>query len=264
MIKLARRALNAFALRFSEAEKRLAELWLVQAPPLNPGSNSATTPDGKILTVEFSLFNPKWFDEFGITPTTIFDVGSYDAGDAIRFKETYPKAAVYTFEADPHRFPVVDQNAAAFGITAVNLAVCDHDGQMDWFPSTSAGASGAQGSIFPHSETYKSAYPNVMQTERRKVQSTRLDTFCSRSGISNVDFIHVDVEGAEFNVVAGLGNVRPAIIFLETISRGLWRGARSSADVHRLLSRYGYVLAGDFRSDRLYVRPDVIGERGLA
>ncbi|MGD0420695.1 MAG: FkbM family methyltransferase [Xanthobacteraceae bacterium] len=260
MIAIARRALNAFALRFSEAEKRLAELSLVQNSPLTPGIQNVMTSDGKAIPVGFSLFNPNWLDEFGIVPTTIFDVGSYDAGDAIRFKQAYPDALVYAFEADPARFAVVDCNAQAFGVEAVNLAVSDHDGNADWFASNAAGAVGGQGSLFPHTELYKARYRGVRQTGRIKVQTTRLDSFCRRSGIDNIDFLHVDVEGAEFNVIAGLGTLRPAMLFIETISRGLWHGAYSSADVHRLLSRYGYVLASDFRSDRLYVIPSVISE----
>jgi hypothetical protein len=131
---------------------------------------------------------------------------------------------------------------------------------VDWFQSRPVedGTIGAQGSLFLHTEAYKARYPSIKQATGTKVQSTRLDTFCSRSGSSSIDLLHVDVEGAEFNVISGMGELRPAMIFVETMSRGLWQGARSSADVHRLLSSRGYALVGDFRSDRLYVRPDVI------
>ena len=71
---------------------------------------------------------------------------------------------------------------------------------------------------------------------------------------------HIDVEGAEYQVLMGMGSMRPKMIFVEASSNGteLWIGAKSSRDVHRLISKYGYALAGDFTSDRLYVRFDLL------
>ena len=260
--QLVRQAVDAFALQFSEAEKRFAEISLVRSPPLTPGTKTFVRPDdGNGIHADTSLFNPRWLQEFGMVPRTIFDIGSYDGGDAIRFAQTFPLASVFTFEADPDRFAIVERNTSGFGIKAINLAVCDHDGETDWFPIKSANGAGGQGSIFAHTIAFAARYPAIKQADTMPVPCTRLDTFCSRADIRRIDLMHIDVEGAEFNVIEGLGALRPRMIFLETMSRDLWQGAKSSADVHRLLSRRGYVLAGDFRSDRLYVAHDSIGEK---
>jgi hypothetical protein len=86
----------------------------------------------------------------------------------------------------------------------------------------------------------------------QRLLCARLDSFCIEQGIDKIDLLHIDVEGAEYEVLIGMANMRPALIYLETISRGQWTGAKSSGEVHRLLSRIGYCLAGDFRTDRLY------------
>jgi FkbM family methyltransferase len=239
---IVRRALDAFALRFSVAEQRLSDLTLVRHPVNTVGS----------------FFNPLWLSEFGIEPRSIMDIGSYDAFDAIRLKQHYPQARVMAFEADPDRFTVVNRNTSENGVVAVQCAVGSIDGYLGWYQSKTADGVGSQGSFFPHAKQIPGIFQSKAPTE---VQVTRLDTYCRQNSIDKIDLIHIDVEGAEYEVLTGLGDIRPKMIFLEMIARQTWKGARSSADLHRLLTRLGYVLAGDFRSDRLYVRADVVIEQ---
>src|SRR5215831_5120743 len=98
-----------------------------------------------------SRFNMAWLDEFRISPKVIFDVGSYDGGDSIRFKHRFPDARVIAFEADPERYAVVSANVAPFGIACVNAAVCDRDEPVPWYSSHDArfhsSKTGSQGSM---------------------------------------------------------------------------------------------------------------------
>ena len=50
-----------------------------------------------------SLFNLDWLKFLIESPKTIFDVGCYDGGDSIRFKQEFPISEVYSFEASPTR-----------------------------------------------------------------------------------------------------------------------------------------------------------------
>lgn len=156
---------------------------------------------------------------------------------------------IFAFEADPFLFPAVKKNAASFDATAVNLAACDREGTIEW----NVANGGGQGSLFSHTDNYKQRYRGVAQVSRTTVACGRLDTFCRVNAVEKIDFLHLDVEGAEYEVLIGLGDLRPSVIFLETISRDLWIGAKSCAQVHQLLSQMGYCVAGDFRGDRLYV-----------
>jgi FkbM family methyltransferase len=240
-MSIVRRVLDAFALRFSVAEQRLADLTLVRQPVSAVGS----------------LFNPAWLSEFGVDPRVIMDIGSYDAFDAIRLKTQFPQARVIAFEADPDRFAIAERNAQGSGVTVVPCAVGASDGQRGWYQAKSTDGIGGQGSFFVHAKTFA----NISQAKAANdVHVTRLDSYCRGAGIADIDLLHIDVEGAEYEVLTGLGALRPKMIFLETIARHNWKGAKSSADLHRFLTRARYVLAGDFRSDRLYVRADLVAE----
>jgi FkbM family methyltransferase len=183
------------------------------------------------------------------------DIGSYDAADAIRLKHDFAQARVIAFEADPDRFVDVSRNAAASGVMAVQCAVGAIDGNLAWYQAKAKGGIGSQGSLFPHTKLFAGFSQAKLPTQVRVI---RLDTYCRQNGIDEIDLAHIDVEGAEYEVLTGMGDIRPKMIFLETMAREIWAGAKSAAELHRLLTRLGYVLAGDFRSDRLYVRSDLV------
>jgi FkbM family methyltransferase len=240
-MSIVRRALDAIAVRFSVAEQRLSDLTLVRQPVSTIGS----------------LFNPAWLSEFGIEPRLVMDIGSYDAFDAIRLKRQFPQARVIAFEADPDRFIVVNRNAGESGVIAVQSAVGSIDGHLGWYQAKDKNGVGSAGSLFPHTKRFSGFYQSKAASD---VRVTRLDSYCRQNNIDEIDLTHMDVEGAEYEVLKGLGDLRPKMIFLEMMARETWNGARTSADLHCFLTRAGYILAGDFRSDRLYVRADLVIE----
>ncbi|MBZ0128632.1 MAG: FkbM family methyltransferase [Rhodobacteraceae bacterium] len=211
-----------------------------------------TEIDGETVQVTHSPFNPAWLEEMAITPQVIFDVGSYDGGDGLRLKRHFPSAQVVSVEADPEQFEQVRSHVQSAGNILVNSAICDHDGEIDWFSATIDGKSHAQGSLYRQSKTYKRRFGFVVQaSEPVKVPATRLDTLCQRLGIARIDLLHMDIEGAEFVALQSLGDIRPTIIYLE-LSDKLFVGSRSRAETQRLLADMGYEELLRFGPDRLY------------
>jgi FkbM family methyltransferase len=205
-------------------------------------------------------FNMAWVKEFGIEPKTILDIGSFDGGDSIRFKQGFPGVRVVAFEADPDCFAMLSRNAGPFGVECVHAAMCDNDGEANWYQSHDSRSreSGSQGSMYRHSPEYQQRYGFVQQsTVPIKVGGARVDSFCSKAGIAEIDIAQIDVEGAEYEVIVGFGAILPRLLYIEAMSSGGWIGARQISDLHRHLSRTGYLLAGEFFSDRLYIRSDV-------
>jgi FkbM family methyltransferase len=72
-----------------------------------------------------------------------------------------------------------------------------------------------------------------------------LDDFCAREGIGRVDFVKIDVEGAELQVLEGGEDVieahRPAML-IEIEARHTARYGHSPEDVAGWLTRRGYVM----------------------
>ena len=56
-------------------------------------------------------------------PSVIFDIGSYDGGDAVRFKKAFPGAQVYAIEASKERFEQVARICRPLGIVCFRAAI---------------------------------------------------------------------------------------------------------------------------------------------
>jgi FkbM family methyltransferase len=243
---------------------RIDSLRLVHNPAEQDGEFACLVPgtlDERRLY--HSRFNMAWLDELRISPKVVLDIGAYDGGDSIRFKYRFPEARVVAFEADPERHRIIADNVAPFGITCVNAAACDRDAPVPWYPShdgrNSDVGTGSQGSMYRHSPEFQRRHDFVKQSAAAiTVDGIRVDTFCARAGIAEIDVAHIDVEGAEHEVVAGFGRILPKMVYAEVAPFDAWIGARRPHELHRKLSSMGYVLAAELINDRLYIRADLV------
>lgn len=89
---------------------------------------------------------------------------------------------------------------------------------------------------------------NYKNFEKIEVQAFTLEQLCLREKITRVDFLSIDVEGAELDVLRGanLESIQPKLILLEDKHLYL--------NKHRFLVRSGYVLAKRNNRNCWYVK----------
>lgn len=198
-----------------------------------------------------SAFRPEWIP----TPAVVLDVGAYDFGDSIRFKMTWPEAAVYGFEMDPDNFGKFSAAAIAAGVEVMNVAIADRDGKAPWWKARHIEGVNAQGSLLRQGQVYKYWFGRIVRQEPApaETETMTLSTFCASRGIGKIDFLHIDAEGAESKVLRGLGPLRPAYIYAEFLFDGGWDGQEPLLDTERLLEGMGYRILRMLPHDRLYV-----------
>ncbi|MEA2826679.1 MAG: hypothetical protein QOG43_1118 [Actinomycetota bacterium] len=141
------------------------------------------------------------------------DVGANIGLYALGLSHLAAKGKVYAFEPSPSAYGHLQSNLQVNGATnveACNLAVSDTVGTVHFhdFSFFSAGSfSSDEGSLLS-SESYGS--------QSFEAATTTLDEFVADHKIDRVDFIKVDVEGAELSVLAGaektLATYRPATV----------------------------------------------------
>ena len=80
------------------------------------------------------------------------------------------------------------------------------------------------------------------RVERRAM--TTLAALCSAQGVEKIDFLKVDVEGAEADVLAGndWSRFRPKVVVLEAIAPGTGAPAWDAFEPYLLAQGYGFVL----------------------
>lgn len=214
--------------------------------------------------VEFgrSMFNLEWVTAITETPKVIFDIGCYDCGDSIRFKRRFPTCEVYSFEAAPQRHEKLKATAAKYNLNLVTKAVSDVVGTLTFYNSLVDNERiDAQGSFFKHTPIYKAKNPRIIQSDNGvEVETTTVKAFSDSKGITEIDLLYVDVEGAELQVIKGMGNLRPKLVFVETLDfanetkEPMWLGAATnSQELEDYLLSIGYELLKVLDADRLYV-----------
>jgi len=193
-------------------------------------------------------------------PTVIVEFGSYDGGDGVYYKKLFPDAEVYSLEADADRFEVVRANGEIFGLNTYNYAVCEYDGEIEFYSVEDPNVmdhtlkTGSSGSINQRTTLYKNMFPHLKEREGYKVPCTRLDSFCKSQGLKNIDFLHVDVEGAEHRVIQGFGELRPKLVWMETYLGKDYYGENAyvTEDLHQSMTSIGYVVVESTPADTLY------------
>lgn len=209
-----------------------------------------------------SAFKFEWFVR---EPKVILDVGTYDGADAALFKETFPLCRVIAFEACPDNYGAMKRRAfaAATGVELVHAAACDFDGEIPFFSNTDTkqvGHFGQSGSVLEPTKAidnkWRGGMGHIRFKEPRRVPAVRLDTFCAAQGITAIDLLHMDVQGAESMVLDGMGALLPGMIFLEideVKETGGYLGCVPLAELEARLTSRGYVKQWASINDALYV-----------
>ena len=124
----------------------------------------------------------------------IIDAGSNIGMSVLFFKFLYPEAHITCFEPDPDSFEMLKRNIAInhfSDVSAHNVALSDNDEPLTLYRSTSRGGAGHT------TKTYLRLEDKPIATQ---VISKKLSTFIK----TNVDFLKIDVEGAEYQVLRDL------------------------------------------------------------
>ena len=145
----------------------------------------------------------------------VLDVGANIGIFTMAVKARNPEASVYAFEAIPDTFQVLQRNVGLLddsGVHLYNVALGTQDGgeaTFTFFPNM-PGNSTAVPSLKEENRPVmdhifgKELSDFLHQTETRTVPSRTLSSMIREAGIHAIDYLKVDVEGAEVSVLQGI------------------------------------------------------------
>jgi FkbM family methyltransferase len=214
-----------------------------------------------------SDFNFGWVNQ--VIPNkqdlTIFDIGSFNFSDSIRFKNYFPNAKVYGIEADKFNYDTYYQSAQDSGVSTHFYAITDKTGEVTFYPSRKISFNNddnhdmwtCSGSIL---KPIEAADPRIKyDMEGITVPSIRLDEFCKENNIEEIDVIHMDVQGNEYWALKGLGDnskLYPKILYCETYEFHTYESGLKLEDLDNLLFEMGYKIGARLQFDTLYIKND--------
>lgn len=144
---------------------------------------------------------------------TILDIGSNDGSHGLWFFEIFKNPKVYCFEPDPRAIARFKANVGDRpNIKLFEMALCDRVGEIAFYQSSGQRNEGEaqhmpegwdlSGSI-RQPKQHLVVHPWVKFEQKVTVAASTLDTWCAEQGIGPIDFIWMDVQGAEMDVFKG-------------------------------------------------------------
>ena len=187
---------------------------------------------------------------------TLFDIGACEGEDSVRYARRFPRARVFTFEPLPANQALVRANFTRHAVTTaelVPLALSDRAGEAVFHVSTGrpkelfAGEEwnyGNKSSSLLAPATAGPMHGWIEFKEKITVRTETLAAFCAAREIPRVDFIHMDVQGAEQLVLAGAGPMLRHVtsLWLEVSDEAVYAGQGLRSDIARLLTAAGFAL----------------------
>jgi FkbM family methyltransferase len=144
-----------------------------------------------------------------ISIKTIIDVGANTGGYSQELRMRFSKAAIYAIEPHPETFKILSAFAKKNRIYAYKQGLGDHIGKEKLWDF-------ANDAVLKHTQptsTLASTLRKVVEDfHKQKAQSyvfemDTLDNFTKKKGIRKIDFLKIDVEGAELSVLRGARNL---------------------------------------------------------
>lgn len=215
------------------------------------GLNNAFAPASRLLrglpaVTEAAITHAEIRELVGIPDPVILEIGCNDGRDTLRFLEVFEQPRVYCFEPDPR---AVKRFQHAVGdrddVQLFELALGHKQGQTDFHMS-----SGNESEEWPEGWDFSGSirrpakhlelHPWCRFDQVITVEITTLDHWCIEQGIQQIDFIWMDVQGAEIDVIRGgsaaLSKTR--FLYTEYSDLELYAGQASLIELVRALEGF--------------------------
>lgn len=203
---------------------------------------------------------------------SILDVGSCEGEDSLRYLKEFPQSRVVAFEPYPENIKKIRQligapfaNRFLLEEAAVSDAIGEavlniSSGHPPGLPDSDSWDYGNKSSslLAPAALIYR-FHPWLRFSKTLRVPTITLDAFAASSDLQSVDFIHMDIQGAELKAMQGAQSLLPrtGVIWLEVSDQSIYDQQPSSGEINAFLTARGFSLVlscmqGGF-GDQLYV-----------
>jgi FkbM family methyltransferase len=182
----------------------------------------------------------------------IFDVGANIGDWTLMAKSNFPAAEIHSFELSEATFSTLKNRVKGEGITLNNFGLSQNEGEIVY---KDYGADSGVNTILESADFHDH---RIEFSKKKGIISTG-DRYCSERNIEQIDFLKIDVEGAEHLVLEGFKQ----LLSKKKVKVIQFEYGYTNADAHflmkdfyELFSNFGYslgplkpsgVLFGDFK-----------------
>ena len=175
---------------------------------------------------------------------TIFDIGAHHGQSAKIYRDLFSNALIYSFEPYPYSYNILS-NLKMDRFTTYNIGFSNKKSKEALLINEKKDSTN---SLFPFSNNASKVWGLKSLENSKSVMCDfdTIDNFCSKEFINQIDFMKIDVQGAEYLVLEGakeaLLDKTIKLIQLEVISGDTYIGQKSIGFYINFLESYGYKL----------------------
>ncbi|MFK8058714.1 MAG: FkbM family methyltransferase [Polaribacter sp.] len=186
-----------------------------------------------------------------------FDIGACEGLSSVRYLSLFPKSRIYAFEPIPNNYLQVLKNKKNHNLKnlyAFELGLSSKKGEATFYVSSgkppnkdtprdnSTDFGNKSSSLYKPGKT-KEVHPWLEFKESITIKTETLENFCNDEKIDGIDFIHMDVQGAELMVLEGANKMISNInsIWLEVEKIALYEGQALKNDIEEFLLKNNFI-----------------------
>lgn len=144
-----------------------------------------------------------YFETKNLQPL-IIDAGAHIGMSTLYFKQLYPGSQIIAIEPNPNSFTLLEKNSfenQLDDVTTLQVALSDHVGKEQFHYDNSDQVWYSTASF------HKGSWAGTQKSDSRTVQTQLLSTYVTQP----VDFLKMDIEGAEQKVLYASRSILPMI-----------------------------------------------------
>jgi len=145
----------------------------------------------------------------------IIEAGAHNGKGTLRLKLQWPESTIYAFEPIPFLYEQLTQRTKKkFGIFCHQSALSHVEETTKMY--VSSGKTDACSSLLPPHSSLTEGRPNITFNENITVHTTTLDIWAKKHVINHVDFLWLDLQGAELQALQGATQLLTTVNVIHT------------------------------------------------
>ncbi len=172
----------------------------------------------------------------------IIDCGAHTGGDSLEMSRLFPAATIHAFEPVPDVYKLLEQYTSRVpNIKRYKLALSDKESTAFMF--VSSGQSDASSSLLtPHA--HLDDHPDVLFENKIEVKTITLDDWARKNNITHVDFLWLDMQGFEYQMLQASSQILPTVkaIHTEVSMKETYKGCKLYPEIRSWLENKGFYV----------------------
>ncbi len=170
----------------------------------------------------------------------MIDAGAHIGADSVELARMFPTAKVHCFEPVPEIYSFLKHNTRRYSnIRCFDIALSSETGITRMY--VSSGGSDASSSLQKPAE-HLADHADVSFEKEIEVQTLTLDEWAARNNIDHVDFLWLDMQGHELEVLKASSKILPTVkaIHTEVSLKKTYENAPLYKDFRKWLEEKGF------------------------